>query len=79
MPTKNGSRRKVRQPKDVASPEDRLFMTAEEVCEQLQITPRTLRNLVLTGRFPAGHHYSARTVRWKRALVESYPEAGPPA
>ena len=52
------------------------MMTPEQVATLLQITTRTLRQLVLDGKFPdADLRIGARIVRWKRETVESAIEA----
>lgn len=45
------------------------FATAAEVGAFVQLTPRTLRRLVLEGRFPAPIRIAKRAIRWKAADV----------
>jgi excisionase family DNA binding protein len=53
------------------NPESRVLVI-NEVSERLQISPRTLRRLVATGRFPAGRRIGPRLLRWTEEDVRAF-------
>lgn len=50
------------------------FVTAEEVCEELQICRRTLNRMILDGRFPPPLRLGLRRIVWLKVEYESHIE-----
>lgn len=48
------------------------LLTINEVAEQLQVTPRTIRRWAANGEFPAPITMGGRTQRWRRPTVEQW-------
>ncbi len=48
------------------------FVTADEICEELGISDRTLHNWIKANRFPAPLRLSLRKRVWMRSTVENF-------
>jgi predicted DNA-binding transcriptional regulator AlpA len=61
-----------------AKPTSTLLWTAEDLANELRLSLRQIRRLDVTGKLPRPVKIGGRAIRWPRASIERWVQAGCP-